>query len=135
MAGNEKSGNGIAFRLSDDALEKKIDAFREEYGSGAKGMVTWPLFCSFLGYSVEQVRECYLRGKSGKNAYNRRAELLELFRTECRGMTYRTSSKQQALAKAEVQTDYLAAEDGKGGPPEIRILFGGGDDRWIEAVR
>lgn len=135
VAGNGNSGNVIAFRLSETQLQKKIDQFREEYEDGSKGMVTWPRFCAYLGYSVEQVRECYLRGKDGKNAYNTRADLLEKFHTECRAMTNETCDKKQSLAKQETMTNYLNPGGGEDETAEIRVLFGGGDDRWIEAMK
>lgn len=65
VAGNKNSGAGIAFRLSDDKLARKIDEFRAEYGQGQHGMVSWPQFCDFIGYSVGEVAECYKRGKEG----------------------------------------------------------------------
>lgn len=121
--------------MSEKELSQKIQQFRREYGEGQHGMVTWPLFCDFLGYSVEAVRECYQRGMEGRNAYSGRAELLETFRTACTGMTYRTSAKQQALAKAEVQTSYLKAPDTDGRGTEVRILFGDGHDHWMECPK
>lgn len=135
MAGNGNSGNGIAFRLSTDQLKKKIEAFREEYSDGSKGIVTWALFCMFLGYSEDEVRECYLRGKEGRNAYNERAELLEKFHTECKALTCQTANKQQALAKALISVDNLAPPGAENLPPEVRIIFGNGDDRWIDAMK
>lgn len=135
MAGNEKSGNVIAFRMTEQQLKKSIDDFRYEYGDGSHGMVTWPRFCAFLGYSIEEVRECYLRGRDGKNAYNGRADLLERFQTECHALTNETCDKKQTLAREEVKTDYLAAPGAEDALPEVRILFGAGDDRWIEAMR
>lgn len=135
MAGNGNSGAGIAFRLSTAQLEQKIKDFREEYSDGSKGIVTWALFCMFLGYSEDEVRECYLRGKAGKNAYNERADLLEKFHTECKALTCQTANKQQALAKALISVNNLAPPGMDETPPEVRILFGGGDDRWIEAMK
>ena len=135
MAGNEKSGNVIAFRMSEIQLAKAIEQFRSEYGDGSKGMVTWPRFCAFLGYSVEEVRECYIRGKDGKNAYNGRADLLERFQTECHALTNETCDKKQSLARDEVKTDYLLPPGAAEEAPEIRVLFGCGDDRWIEAMK
>lgn len=135
MAGNANSGKSIAFRMSEDMLTKKIQQFREEYSNGQHGMVTWPLFCDFLGYSEAEVRECYVRGKEGDNAYSGRARLLEMFRTAVKGMTMITCNKQQQLATKETQTDYLAPPGQEDGPPELRVLFGGGDDRWIEAMK
>lgn len=135
MAGNKNSGNAIPFRLSEAQLARKIDEFRDTYADGSKGMVTWPLFCAFLGYSEEQVRECYLRGKEKENAYTGRADMLEKFYTECRALTCTTSPKQQALAKSVLAVNYLAPPGTENTPPEVRILFGGGDDRWIEAMK
>lgn len=135
MAGNKNSGKSIPFRLSEAQLEKKIEDFRKQYGDGSKGIVTWSLFCSFLGYSEEEVRECYLRGREGENAYNGRADLLDKFHTECKALTCMTANKQQALAKTLISIDYLAPPGLDNTPPEIRILFGCGDDRWIEAMK
>lgn len=135
MAGNANSGQGIPFRLTDAELKKKIEDFREQFGDGSQGMVTWPRFCAFLGYSIEEVRECFVRGREGKNAYNTRAELLNRFRTECKALTYETSEGKLSLARDEANTDYLTPPGEENKPPDIRILFGGGDDRWVEAFK
>jgi hypothetical protein len=135
MAGNANSGHGIPFRLTDAELKRKIEQFREEYGDGSKGMVTWPRFCAFLGYSIEEVRECYVKGREGKNAYNVRSELLKRFRTECKALTYETSEGKLTLGRDEANTDYLTPPGEEDKPPDIRIMFGGGDERWIEAVK
>lgn len=135
MAGNSNSGKSIAFRMSEKELEQKIQKFRDEYSEGQHGMVTWPQFCDFLGYSEREVMECYVRGKEGDNAYSGRARLLEMFRTAVKGMTMKTCNKQQQLATKEAQTDYLSPPGQEDGPPVVRIVFGGGDDRWIEAMR
>ena len=107
VAGNENSGNGLAFKMSEEMLEKKIQKFREEYGDGSKGMVSWPMFCDYIGYSEAEVAECYQRGKECRNAYSGRAVLLERFRTAVRAMTKATSNKQQNLANREADTEYL----------------------------
>ena len=137
VAGNGNSGNVIAFRLSETQLEKKIKEFREEYGEGQHGMVTWPMFCDFLGYSELEVAECYQKGKEGKNAYSGRARLLEAFRTAVRGMTARTCNKQQQLAKEEMGKDYLnIKKEGAAGDSKSRVYFGvKDDDRWMEAMK
>lgn len=135
MAGNKKSGNVIAFRMSEPDLKKAIDKFREIYADGSQGMVTWPRFCAFLGYSVEEVRECYLRGKEGVNAYNGRADLLGKFQTECHALTSETCDKKQQLARDEIKTDYLLPPGADVEQPEIRVVFGCGDDRWFEAAK
>lgn len=107
LSGNENSGNGLAFKMSEAMLEKKIQKFREEYGDGSKGMVSWPMFCDYIGYSEAEVAECYQRGKECRNAYSGRAVLLERFRTAVRAMTKATSNKQQNLANREADTEYL----------------------------
>ena len=107
LAGNENSGNGLAFKMSEAMLEKKIQKFREEYGDGSKGMVSWPMFCDYIGYSEAEVAEWYQRGKEGRKAYSGRAVLLERFRTAVRAMTKATSNKQQNLANREADTEYL----------------------------
>lgn len=136
MAGNEKSGAGIAFRVSEEKLARKIDEFRQLYGDGSRGMVTWEAFCSFLGYSVDQVKECYLRGKSGKNAYNGRAELLEVFYTECTALMFATCGKHQSLARERSKVNHLLPEAETGEGSKMLCYFGvKGDDRWMEAMK
>lgn len=137
VAGNGNSGNVIAFRLSEQQLEKKIKEFREEYGEGQHGMVTWPMFCDFLGYSELEVAECYQKGKEGKNAYSGRARLLEAFRTAVRGMTAKTCNKQQQLAKEEMNKDYLnLKKEGQSNGSKLMCYFGAkGDDRCLEAMK
>lgn len=136
LAGNKNSGYLIAFRLSEKELMGKMDSFKAEYGEGQHGMVTWELFCSYLGYSVADVRECYQRGISKKCAYTSRAELLEKFYTDVRAMMFQTSSRQQALAKHLATINLLQPEeDAKGGGKrELFIVFGGTDPRAKEAM-
>ena len=136
MAGNANSGASIAFRISEDKLRSLIASFRAEYGEGQHGMVSWPLFCAYLGYSEAVVRECYQHGKSGKNAYSGRADLLETFRTECKALTMATCSKQQMLARDEARTDYFSNPEDGPGDDRIEVVFGcPGDDRWLEAMK
>ena len=135
VAGNENSGNALPFRMTEEELRNRIESFRREYGRGQHGMVSWPQFCDYLGYSEADVRDCYIRGCEGKNAYNGRAKLLEKFRTAVKGMTLATSNKQQQLATKEMQTDYLAPPGQEEKPPEVRIVFGTGDERWIDAMK
>lgn len=136
MAGNANSGYSIAFKMSEEMLKKKIDQFRKEYGSGRYGMVSWPQFCAYIGYSEAIVGECYRKGKEGKNAYTGRSDLLEVFRTECKALTMATCNKQQQLARDECRMDYFIPEEVAPGQTGVRVLFGSpGDDRWIEAMK
>ena len=135
MAGNANSGSALPFRVTENELRKKIEEFRQIYGSGENGMVTWPRFCAYLGYSVEEVRECYVRGKKALNAYSGRADLLGRFRTEVKAMTLETGEGKISLAKLEAETDYLTEPGPEAAPPDIRIFVGNGDSRWIEAMK
>lgn len=136
MAGNKNSGYLIAFRLSEKELEKKMEAFKREYGEGQHGMVTWELFCSYLGYSVKEVRECYQRGKAKKCAYTERALMLDKYYTDIRAMMFATSSRQQSLAKHLASTNLLAPEEDQKEvqQQQIVIVFGGTDPRAKEAM-
>ena len=137
MAGNANSGKSISFRMSEKDLEKHIQKFREEFGDGQHGMVSWPMFCDFIGYSVEEVAECYQKGKGGENAYSGRASLLEKFATAIDGMTLRTCNKQQQLANKEIERDYLNPKiDGVEMGTTFNVLFGvSGDERSAEAMK
>lgn len=137
MAGNSNSGKSIAFRMSEKELEKKIKQFREEYSEGQHGMVSWPQFCDFIGYSVDEVAECYQVGKAKDCAYSGRAALLERFYTAVKGMTLTTCNKQQTLAQKENERDYLNPQkDGKETGTTFLSVFGfPGDDRWMEAMK
>lgn len=132
MAGNEKSGNVIAFRMSESELEKRIEAFREAFGDGSKGMVTWERFCAFLGYSVEEVKECYQRGREKGSAYSGRSKLLEKFHTECKAMMVETCDKAAALNKL-VGRDLLRDDDKGNNEKVFEIRFAVGDKRSEQA--
>lgn len=134
MAGNANSGYSIPFKMSEQMLEKKIEEFKKEYGTGKHGIVSWPQFCAFIGYSEAIVAECYWKGKEGVNAYNGRSKLLEAFRTECKSLTMATCSRQQQLARDECRHDYFALEDSTK-ENTLKVIFGcPGDDRWMKAM-
>lgn len=136
MAGNSNSGTSITFRMSEAELKKRIDQFRSLYEDGSKGMVSWPGFCAFIGYSEDDVAECYQRGIASNCAYTGRAALLKAFRTECKALTLRTCDKQQQLAREEVKMDYLNPVVDGTGDRSIHVLFGVADgDRWLEAMK
>jgi hypothetical protein len=136
MAGNANSGYSIAFKMSEAMLEKKIAEFKKEYGTGKHGIVSWPQFCAFLGYSESIVAECYRKGKEGRNAYTGRSDLLESFRTECKALTMATCNRQQQLARDECRADYFSCQDTGTADNSVRILFGSpGDDRWVQAMK
>lgn len=133
MAGKEKSGNVIAFRMSESELERKIDAFRDEYGDGSRGMVTWERFCAYLGYSLEEVKECYQRGRERGSAYSGRSKLIEKFYTECQAMMIETCGQNRALAGKLAERDLIRDKDKQDNEKTFLILFGGGDKRAEQA--
>ncbi len=132
---DKKQDRVLAFRLTDKQLEEKINEFRKLYADGSRGMVTWARFCAFLGYSIDEVRECYERGKLRNNAYMNRAIMLERFHSEVRAMTVETSQKNQLLAKAVSGINYLVPEGQEKPDPELHILFGNGDGRWFSGLK
>ena len=132
MAGNEKSGNVIAFRMTESELKQKIEDFREQFGKGQQGMVTWDRFCAFLGYSAEEVKECYQRGLEKGSAYGGRSKLLERFLTECRAMMVATCDTAAKLNKL-VDADPLRDKEQQSNEKVYRIEFGNGDKRAEEA--
>ena len=133
MAGNDKSGNVIAFRMTESDLEKNINSFREEYSDGSKGMVTWERFCAFLGYSLEEVKECYQRGRERGSAYSGRSKLIEKFYTEVQAMMIETCGQNRALAGKLAERDLIRDKDKQDNSKVFRIEFGNGDKRSEQA--
>ena len=135
VAGNANSGSSIPFRMGDKQLKEKIDSFRDEYQDGSKGMVTWPRFCAYIGYSIDEVMECVVRGREGNNAYSNRGEMLTRFRTEVKAMTLETADGKISLARDEAGTDYLNPPGSEKQLDVVRIQFGNGDGQWIGAMK
>lgn len=128
MAGNEKSGNVIAFRMTESELEKKMNLFRDAFGKGQQGMVTWERFCAFLGYSTDEVKECYQRGREKGSAYSGRSKLLERFFTEVTAMMVETCDTAAKLNKLLDQNP-LQEKEIQSNEKVFRIEFGNGDKR------
>lgn len=133
LAGNEKSGNVIPFRMKESELEQRIQDFRTTYGDGQQGMVTWERFCAFLGYSLEEVKECYQRGREPGSAYSGRSKLIEKFYTECQAMMIETCGQNRALAGKLAERDLIRDKDKQNNERTFLILFGDGDKRAEQA--
>lgn len=133
MAGNEKSGNVIPFRMPESELEQKIEIFRQMYGDGSRGMVTWERFCAFLGYSLEEVKECYQRGRERGSAYSGRSKLIEKFYTEVQAMMIETCGQNRALAGKLAERDLIRDKDKQDNSKVFYIEFGNGDKRSEQA--
>ena len=132
MAGNEKSGNVIAFRMTESELKQRIEDFRKEYGQGQHGMVTWDRFCAFLGYSAEEVKECYQKGLAKGSAYGGRSKLLEKFLTECKAMMVETCDTAAKLNKL-IDVNPLKDEEAQDNRKVYEFRFGNGDKRSEQA--
>ena len=135
MAGNANSGYAIAFCMTEQELKSKVESFLRDYGDGSHGIVTWPMFCAYIGYSIPEVRECYQRGKSSSNAYSGRAVLLDRMRTQVAALTLATGRNQATIAAKEAQTDYFTPPGQAQAVPPIVVLFGCGDGRYIDAIK
>ena len=135
MAGNGNSGNVSAFRLSYDELLERWNAFRDEYGDGSKGIVTFPIFCDYIDTSIEAIRECYWKGKGEKNAYSTRSTLIEKIATAIKGLCARTGKGQQSVVTKEIEKDWLAMPDGGEAKNELLVKFAYSDGRGAEAMK
>lgn len=120
--------------MPESELLRKIDSFRQEYGTGKHGMVTWERFCAYLGYSVEEVRECYQRGKMRGSAYQGRSKALGKMHTEVAAMMAETCGSKLALCNKLMVRDMLAVPpEDEDGSKVYSISFGGGDSRAKDA--
>ena len=135
VAGNGNSGNVIAFRLSYEELLSKWNAFREEYGDGSKGIVTFPVFCDYIDTSIEAIRECYWKGKTEKNAYSTRSMLIEKIATAIKGLCARTGKGQQSVVTKEIEKDWLAIPDSGEARSVFLVKFAYSDGRGAEAMK
>ena len=135
MAGNGNSGNVIAFRLSYEELLSKWNEFREEYGDGSKGIVTFPVFCDYIDTSIETIRECYWKGQTEKNAYSTRSMLIEKIATAIKGLCARTGKGQQSVVTKEIEKDWLAIPDSGEVKSECLVKFAYSDGRGAEAMK
>lgn len=119
--------------MKESELADSIQAFREQYGDGSRGMVTWERFCAFLGYSVEEVKECYQTGLKRGSAYSGRSKLIEKFYTECQALMFETCGQNRSVVNKLAERDLLRDKDKQNNEKTFRIEFGGGDKRSEQA--
>lgn len=118
--------------MTENELKQKIEEFRELFGKGQQGMVTWERFCAFLGYSTEEVKECYQKGLTKGSAYSGRSKLLEKFSTECKAMMVETCDTAAKLNKL-IDLDPLRDKEQQSNEKTFLIIFGNGDKRAEDA--
>ena len=143
MAGNQSSGNVLAFRMSEKDLEKAIDKYKEDAEQGVFPRASWPHFCARLGYTEAEVSDVIRRGEEVKSgAYYERSVLLQRMLTWIRGEMLSGSGwsgQNQTKAIFALKQDHgdgIAYADGNGkqsGPVELKISFGGNDARAKKA--
>ena len=118
--------------MTENELVNKIEQFRDQFGKGQNGMVTWDRFCAFLGYSTDEVKECYQRGREKGSAYGGRSKLLERFFTEVTAMMVETCDTAAKLNKLLDQNP-LQEKETQSNEKVFRIEFGNGDKRSEDA--
>lgn len=142
MAGNQGSGNVLAFRLSDKELEARIMEYKQQVESEAIPRASWANFCAFLGYTEAEVAEVVQRGMEVKGAYYERAVALKRMMTWVRGQLSSGkgwNGQNQSRAIFLMKQDhgdgmrYSDVDDKASGPIKVEVSFGGGDSRAKKA--
>lgn len=142
MAGNQGSGNVLAFRLSENELDSKIAEYKALVDSEQIPRASWANFCAFLGYTEAEVAEVVKRGMEVKGAYYERAVALKRMMTWVRGQLSSGkgwNGQNQSRAIFLMKQDhgdgvrYSDAEDKASGPIEVKVSFGGTDQRAKKA--
>ena len=142
MPGNENSGAGIPFRISEKELNDAIEKYKNDLESGAFPRASWPHFCSTLGYTEAEVKECMERGDKRESAYYNRAVALKRMSTWIRGQMLSGagwSGQNQTKAIFALKQDigdgisYTDREAVTVSPAKISIQFGGDDPRGKKA--
>ena len=142
MAGNQSSGNVIAFRLTDAELNDKIEEYKSRVDNEVIPRASWANFCAFLGYTESEVAEAITRGADVKGAYHSRAVALKRMMTWVRGQLSSGkgwNGQNQSRAIFLMKQDHgdgvrYSDQDAKqSGPVEVKISFGGADPRSKKA--
>lgn len=144
MAGNEKSGRCLAFRMSEKELEKRINEYKNQVEDGTRSAPCWPDFREFLGYLQEDLDDVVEQGLKLKGAYYTRAILLKAMGETCENYllthpAWRTSATAQTakllLAQGYGWTKKYNAADKGPAKTSIEISFGGSDNRAKKASK
>ena len=142
MPGNENSGAGIPFRVSERELDFAIKKYKLDLAAGEFPRASWPHFCATLGYTEGEVKECMERGDKRESAYYNRAVALKRMSTWIRGQMLSGSGwsgQNQTKAIFALKQDvgdgisYADKDTTTAIPAKINILFGGDDPRGKKA--
>lgn len=144
MAGNQRSGRVLAFRMSDRQLQNAIRQYKADLADGKFPRASWPHFCASLGYTESEVAEVIKRGSDGPGAYTERAIMLQRMLTWMRGELLTSAGwggQNQTKAIYALKQDHgdgIRYTDGNSkptGPSRINIRFGGSDARGKKASK
>lgn len=146
MAGNQNSGQKLAFSIPDKELDIKIQDYKNRVASEEIPRASWANFCAFLGYTEKEVAEVIAKGGDDSNpagAYYKRAMALKRMVTWVRGQLASGkgwNGQNQSRAIFLMKQDHgdgvrYSDQDAKnaGGPAKVVINFGGDDARAKKA--
>ena len=143
MAGNANSGRNPTFPHSEDKLDKLIKAYKEGVESGEIPRASWPHFVSMLDCTETEVAEV-MALDDPSSAYRNRARALKRMATWIRGQMMSApawNGQMTARAIFALKQDvgdgvrWTDQDNGKGGPIEIKVSFGGSDPRAKQASK
>lgn len=132
----------LAFKLSDKELDRKIEEYKGLVNAEEIPRASWANFCAFLGYTEAEVAEVVTRGIEVKGAYYERAVSLKRMMTWVRGQLSSGkgwNGQNQSRAIFLMKQDHgdgvrYTDQDAKNtGPVEVKISFGGNDQRAKKA--
>ena len=145
MAGNQNSGQKLAFNIPDRELEQLIDDYKNNVDAEIIPRASWANFCAFLGYTEKEVAEVISKGSEDSNtagAYYKRAIMLKRMVTWIRGQLSSGkgwNGQNQSRAIFLMKQDHgdgvrYSDQDAKqNGPAVVNINFGGDDPRAKKA--
>lgn len=144
MAGNSNSGRNPTFPLSEKELREKIEQYKADLDAGAFARASWPHFCAYLDATESDLAMVIEQGANKDSAYRGRAELLKKMLTWVRGQMMSapgwngqmTSRAIFALKQDHGDGIKWTDQDNKPtGPVEVRVSFGGTDQRASKAAK
>lgn len=148
MAGNQNSGQKLAFSIPDARLDEMIDEYKRRVDQEEIPRASWANFCAYLGYTEKEVAEVVAKGSEDSNtagAYYKRAIALKRMMTWVRGQLSSGkgwNGQNQSRAIFLMKQDHgdgvrYSDQDAKAanGPAKVVINFGGDDPRAKRASK
>lgn len=144
MAGNGNSGRIPTFSIGEKELERRIEQYKADVKDGVIVRASWPHFCASLDCTEKDVADVMAMEDNPGSAYKIRARMLKKMLTWCRGQMLSApgwNGQMTARAIFALKQDmgdgvkYTDKDDGKTGPVEIKVSFGGDDPRAKQASK